>query len=55
MRWSPKNGGRPVTTQTMRVGDTQTACDILFVSMFGFWAVLLGVVPVLVIYSFSGG
>jgi hypothetical protein len=42
-----------MTTQTMRVGDYQTARDILFASMFGFWAVVLGVVPVLAIYSFS--
>ena len=44
-----------MTTQAMRAGDYQTARDILFVSMFGFWAVLLGVLPVLAIYGFSGG
>jgi hypothetical protein len=42
-----------MTTQVARAGDYQTARDILFVSMFGLWAVLLGVVPVLAIYSFS--
>jgi hypothetical protein len=44
-----------MTTQTMRAADHQTGRDILLVSLFGFWAVLLGIVPVLAIYSFAGG
>jgi hypothetical protein len=42
-----------MTTQTMRAGDNQTARDILLASTFGLWAVLLGFMPVLAIYSFS--
>ena len=44
-----------MTAQTMRAGDNQTVRDILFVSMFGLWAVVLGVMPVLAIYGLSGG
>jgi len=44
-----------MTTQIMRAGDNQTISDILFASMFGLWAVVLGVMPVLAIYGLSGG
>jgi hypothetical protein len=44
-----------MTALIMRAGHSQTARDILFASMFALWAVLLGVVPVLAIYGFSGG
>jgi hypothetical protein len=44
-----------MTAQIMRAGDNQTVRDILFASMFGLWAVVLGVVPVLAIYGLSGG
>lgn len=44
-----------MTTQIMRAGDNQTIRDILFASMFGLWAVVLGVMPVLAIYGLSGG
>ena len=50
-----KKRGEIMTTQTMRAADHQTGRDILLVSLFGFWAVLLGIVPVLAIYSFAGG
>ena len=42
-----------MTTQSMRAADSQTGNDILLASTFGLWAVLLGVMPVLAIYSFS--
>jgi hypothetical protein len=44
-----------MTTQAACAPDHQTGRDILLVSLFGFWAVLLGVMPVLAIYGLSGG
>ena len=44
-----------MSAQTMRAGDNQTVRDILVASMFGLWAVVLGVMPVLAIYGLSGG
>jgi hypothetical protein len=32
----------------------QTAHDVLIVSAFGFWATMLGFLPVLAIYGLSG-
>jgi hypothetical protein len=43
-----------MTAQIKRAGDYQTARDILLASSFGLWAVLLGFMPVMVIYSLSG-
>jgi hypothetical protein len=48
-----KRRGENMTTQSMRAADSQTGNDILLASTFGLWAVLLGVMPVLAIYSFS--
>jgi hypothetical protein len=45
--------GATMTAHTKRVGDYQTARDILLASSFGLWAVLLGFMPVMVIYSLS--
>jgi len=42
-----------MTTQCARAADHQTAGDLLLVSLFGFWAVLLGIVPVLAIHTFG--
>ena len=53
MRWSPKKRGETMTTQSMRAADYQTGRDILLVSSFGLWAVLLGFMPVLAIYNFG--
>jgi hypothetical protein len=47
--------GDIMTTQAMRAADNQTARDILVVSSFGLWAVVLGFMPVLAIYGLSGG
>jgi hypothetical protein len=35
---------------TMRAAARETMTDVLMVSVFGFWAVLLGFVPVAAIY-----
>lgn len=44
-----------MTTQSAAAAaDHQTARDLLLVSLFGFWAVLLGIMPVLAIHSFGG-
>ena len=42
-----------MTTQSVCAADHQTARDLLLVSLFGFWAVLLGIMPVLAIHSFG--
>ena len=47
--------GDIMTTQAIRAGDNQTARDILLVSAFGLWAVVLGFMPVLAIYGLSAG
>jgi hypothetical protein len=44
-----------MTTQSTAAADHQTGRDLLLVSLFGFWAVLLGIMPVLAIHSFAGG
>jgi len=42
-----------MTTQSAAAADHQTGRDIFLVSLFGFWAVLLGIMPVLAIHSFG--
>ena len=44
-----------MTTQSAAAADHQTGRDLLLVSLFGFWAVVLGIMPVLAIHSFAGG
>ena len=42
-----------MTTQSAPAADHQTGRDLLLVSLFGFWAVVLGIMPVLAIHSFG--
>ena len=42
-----------MTTRSEAATDHQTARDLLLVSLFGFWAALLGIMPVLAIHSFG--
>ena len=50
-----------MTTQTTRHADrpysarSESMQDLLMISCFGFWAVLLGMVPVLALHSLMGG
>jgi hypothetical protein len=53
MRGPLEKRGETMTTQTKRVGDYQTVRDIMLASSFGLWAVLLGFMPVMVIYGLS--
>lgn len=42
-----------MTTQTKRAALRETIRDVLMVSSFGFWAVLLGFVPVAAIHMLA--
>jgi hypothetical protein len=42
--------GETMTMQTMRAAVRETIRDVLMVSSFGFWALLLGFVPVAAIH-----